>query len=29
MKLLINDNITLAIRLAINEIKDTYDILKS
>jgi len=29
MKLLINDNITLAIRLAIDEIKDTYDILTS
>ena len=29
MKLLINDNITLAIRLAIDEIKDTYDTLTS
>jgi nucleoside-diphosphate-sugar epimerase len=29
MKLLINDNITLAIRLATDEIKDTYDLLES
>ena len=29
MKLLINDNITLAIRLATDEIKDTYDLLNS